>query len=226
MVDPQPFFCQSLTGALSEVPAIEVIGWATDEIEAGRIAEQRSPDVILTEVELSTGSGISLCRRVSDGVRTVVLTRHNEGDVLLDAVAAGAVGCLSHQIDVPQLGSMVERAAEGRFVIVDERLHEALRRASLARASVTPESEPSALLAHLTPREAEVLRLLASGLDNRAIAKRLQLSAHTARTHVGNILRKLGVHSRADAARIALSEERADADTHVLQIRGPELGNP
>jgi DNA-binding NarL/FixJ family response regulator len=78
-------------------------------------------------------------------------------------------------------------------------------------------------MAHLTAREREVLRLLARGLDNQAIAARLQLSTHTARTHVGNILRKLGVHSRADAARIALSQERGDGDTQVLQIRGPEL---
>lgn len=226
VVDPQPFFCESLAAALSEVPAVEVVGWATGELEATGIAEQRSPDVVLTEVELASGSGISLCRRVGDDVRTVVLTRRHEGEVLLDAVAAGAVGCLSHEIDMAELSSMLERAAAGRFVIDEDRLHEALRRASLTRVSVTAESEPAALLANLTAREREVLRLLALGLDNQAIARRLQLSAHTARTHVGNILRKLGVHSRADAARIALSEERADAETHVLQIRGPELGHP
>jgi len=226
VVDPQPFFCESLVAALSQLPAVEVVGWATGELEAARIAEQRFPDVILTEVELAAGSGISLSRRVGDGVRTVVLTRRQEGEVLLDAVAAGAVGCLNHEIDVSELGSMLERAALGRFVIDDDRLHEVLRRASITRVSVTAEREPSALLAHLTAREREVLLLLARGLDNQAIATRLQLSAHTARTHVGNILRKLGVHSRADAARIALSEQRADADADVLQIRGPELGNP
>jgi DNA-binding NarL/FixJ family response regulator len=224
IVDPQPFFCESLAHAMSAISAVEVVGWATDELGAARIAEQGSPDVILTEVELAAGSGISLCRRVAHGVRTVVLTRRHEGEILLDAVAAGAVGCLSHELEVGELGSMVESAAAGRFVIRDDRLHEALRRASLTRVSVT-DGEPSALLTQLTAREREVLALLARGLDNRAIATRLQLSAHTARTHVGNILRKLGVHSRADAARIALSEGRADADTHVLQIRGPELGS-
>ena len=226
VVDPQPFFCESLAAALSQLSPVEVVGWATAELEAAELAEERSPDVILTEVELSPGSGLGLCRRVGDGIRTVVLTRHHEGDVLLEAAAAGSIGCLSHDLDVPELGSMLERVLAGRFVIDDDRLHEALRRASLTRVSLGPEGEQSALLAHLTAREREVLALLARGLDNRAIATRLQLSAHTARTHVGNILRKLGVHSRADAARIALSEERADADTHVLQIRGPELGSP
>jgi DNA-binding NarL/FixJ family response regulator len=223
IVDPQPFFCESLAHALTENTPVEVVGWTTDELEAARIAEQGSPDLILTEVELAAGSGISLCRRVAHGVRTVVLTRRHEGEILLDAVAAGAVGCLSHEIEVGELGSMVEGAAGGSFVIKDDRLHEALRRASLTRVSVTPDGEPSALLTQLTAREREVLALLARGLDNRAIATRLQLSAHTARTHVGNILRKLGVHSRADAARIAFSDEHADAD--VLQIRGPELGS-
>jgi DNA-binding NarL/FixJ family response regulator len=227
IVDPQPFFCESLAVALSEATStVEVIGWATSELEAAEIADERSPDVILTEVDLAAGSGISLCRRAGDKARTVVLTRRQEGEVLLDAVSTGATGCLSHETDVTGLGSMLERAGAGGFVIDQDRLHETLRRAAVSRVVVSAAGEPSALLSNLTSREREVLRLVARGLNNQAIATRLQLSAHTARTHVGNILRKLGVHSRADAARIALSEERADADTHVLQIRGPELGSP
>jgi DNA-binding NarL/FixJ family response regulator len=219
VVDPQPFFCEALRAALSDSNEVDVVGCATDETEAERLVVERSPDVVLTEVELATGSGINLIRRIGVGARGVVLTRRHEGDVLLDAVAAGAMGCLNHDLEPRELTAMVARVADGEFVIGHDRLHDALRRASAARG-VGPGSSRLALL---TGREREVLHLLARGLDNQAIAARLHLSAHTARTHVGNILRKLGVHSRADAARLALRE--ADTDTHVLRIRGPDLGS-
>jgi DNA-binding NarL/FixJ family response regulator len=220
VVDPQPFFCEALRTALGRADGIDVVGSVTDELEADKMVDDLAPDVVLTEVELAGGSGLSLARRLGGRARTVVLTRRHEGDVLLDAVAAGAIGCLGHDCDPAQLAALLHRATGGGFVLDQDRLHATLRRASAARASLGG----SPKLAALTAREREILQLLARGLDNQAIARQLHLSAHTARTHVGNILRKLGVHSRADAARLALSEGQADADTHVLRIRGPDLG--
>jgi DNA-binding NarL/FixJ family response regulator len=221
IVDPQPFFGDALSEALAGNPDVEVVGCTTDELEAARMASRHSPDIVLTEVELAAGSGLSLARRLADGVRTIVLTRGLEGDVLLDAVAAGAVGCLSHDLDPGELAEIVDRAGDGEFVVDHSRLHQTLKRASAARQQ---QGLGSPRLALLTAREREVLQLLARGLDNRAIAGQLHLSAHTARTHVGNILRKLGVHSRADAAWVALQEGQAQRDTDVLRIRGPDLG--
>jgi DNA-binding NarL/FixJ family response regulator len=220
LVDPQPFFCEALRTALAEAEGVEVVGHATDELEAEGMARESPPDVILTEVELAGGSGLSLSRRLGDGPRTVVLTRRHEGDVLLDAVAAGAIGCLGHEVDLVELTALIGTAATGGFVVDQDRLHATLKRASLA---LTQQGTSSSLAA-LTAREREVLQLLARGLDNEAIARQLHLSAHTARTHVGNILRKLNVHSRADAARLALREGQAATRTHVLRIRGPDLG--
>lgn len=220
VVDPQPFFCEALRAALDHADGIEVIGCLGDELEAERMTTDLAPDVVLTEIELAGGSGLSLSRRLGDRSRTVILTRRHEGDVLLDAVSAGAMGCLGHDCDPTELAGALQRVADGRFVIDERRLHGTLKRASLARAQIGG----SPKLAALTAREREILQLLARGLDNQAIAKQLHLSTHTARTHVGNILRKLGVHSRAEAARLALKEGHADADAHVLRIRGPELG--
>jgi DNA-binding NarL/FixJ family response regulator len=219
IVDPQPFFCESLVAALSGDPGIEVVGWATDELQADRLSSQRSPDVVLTEVDLAGGSGLSLVRRIGRQTKTVILTRGHEGDILLDAVGAGAAGCLSHELELEALTSHLARVAEGGFAIDPDRLFGSLQRAS-AQAERGPGSPKLALL---TPREREVLTLLARGLDNQAIARKLHLSTHTARTHVGNILRKLEVHSRADAARIALREGQTESDTDVLRIRGPDL---
>lgn len=220
VVDPQPFFCQALRTALGHADGVEVVGCATDELEAEKMVGDLAPDVVLTEVALAGGSGLSLARRLADRVATVVLTRGHEGDVLLDAVSAGAMGCLGHGCGSPELAEAIHRAADGRFVLEESRLHATLKRASIARAPISG----SPKLAALTAREREVLQLLARGLDNQAIADQLYLSAHTARTHVGNILRKLGVHSRAEAARLALRDGQADSDTHVLRIRGPDLG--
>jgi two-component system, NarL family, nitrate/nitrite response regulator NarL len=222
IVDPQPFFCDALSEAISGHPDVEVVGCTTDELEAARLASQLSPDIVLTEIELAAGSGLSLARRLADGARTIILTRGREGDVLLDAVAAGAMGCLSHDLNPRELTRILDRAVEGIFAVDHSRLHETLKRASAARL----QGAGSPRLALLTAREREVLQLLARGLDNRAIGRQLHLSSHTARTHVGNILRKLGVHSRADAAWVALQEGQADPDTDVLRIRGPELGKP
>jgi DNA-binding NarL/FixJ family response regulator len=222
VVDPQPFFCEALRTALDQADGVEVVGCVTDELDADRVAAELSPDVVLTEVELAGGSGLSLARRLGNRARTVVLTRRDEGDVLLDAVSAGAVGCLGHRSDPADLAASLHRASQGDFVLDQDRLHATLKRASSSRVS----EGGSPKLAALTAREREILQLLARGLDNQAIARQLHLSAHTARTHVGNILRKLGVHSRADAARLALREGPADADTHVLRIRGPDLGGP
>lgn len=218
-MDPQPFFCEALSTALTE-EGIEVAGSVTDELEAEGIVAAGRADVVLTEVELAAGSGINLIRRIGDGTRAVVLTRRHEGDILLDAVAAGAVGCLSHDLEPRTLAAMVARAAEGRFVIEEDRLHDALLRASASRGA----SRGPTRLSPLSHREREVLHLVATGLDNDAIGERLHLSANTIRTHVGNILRKLEVHSRADAAHLALQE--AQGDTDVLRIQGPDLGTP
>ena len=218
IVDPQPFFCEALSTALAATDGVEVVGCATDELEADRMASELSPDVVLTEVELAAGSGLSLTRRLGGRARTVILTRRPEGEVLLDAVSAGALGCLGHDAIPAALAESVHRAAEGRFVLDHDHLHATLKRASQARAS----QPGSPRLAALTSREREILQLLARGLDNQAIAEQLHLSSHTARTHVGNILRKLGVHSRAEAARLALRDEQG-SDAHVLRIRGPDL---
>ncbi len=219
IADPEPFFGESLSEALSE--EAEVVGHTTDELDAVNLVSAHAPDIVLSEIGLAAGSGLSLIRRLGEGVRTIVLTRGHEGDVLLDAVAAGAQGCLGHHLEPSQLIPFLERAAGDEFVLEDGRLHDILKRASGARGQPMPGSP---WLGRLTAREREVLQLLSRGLDNRAIARQLHLSPHTARTHVGNILRKLGVHSRADAAWVALQEDLSNTDAHVLRIHGPDLG--
>ena len=220
IVDPQPFFCEALAAALEDGGRVEVVAWTGDEREAEQMTSDLSPDVVLTELRLAPGSGFGVIRRVRERARVVVLTRRDEGDVLLEVAAAGSAGCLGHDLGVDDLPPLVEQALSGRFVVNPDRLGDALRR---ARKVAAPQEIGRPELAGLTSRERDVLDLLARGLDNVAIARKLHLSAHTVRTHVGNILRKLGVHSRAEAARMALHAGAGEPSVRVLRIEGPTL---
>jgi DNA-binding NarL/FixJ family response regulator len=220
VVDPQPFFCESLASALQEDERLEVVGWTADPHDAGRLLSTLGPDVILCELEFATTPTFGLLPR-DDGPKVIVLTRGHEGDALLRVAAAGAGGCIGHDIAVGELCDLVADASAGRFVVNPERLGDALRRAA---TYAEPNTQITGEANKLTIREREVLALLSEGLDNGAIATRLHLSAHTARTHVANILRKLGVGSRAEAARIALRAGAGDPEVSVLRIKGPKLG--
>lgn len=220
IADPQPFFCAALGASLDTDARFEVVGWAADERAAERLAARTRPDVLLCEVSLSPGSGLSLARGLRDRTRALVVTREQIGDVMLDAVEAGALGCVGHDASVAELSAAIENVGAGRFTIDPNRLQAALRRISANRDG---RGEEPAALSRLTPREREVLKLLARGLDNDEIGAQLYLSAHTVRTHVGNILRKLGAHSRAEAARIALRVGVAEPGMRVLRIEGPKL---
>lgn len=216
VVDPHPIFGEALAAALAR-RGKTITGVATREAEAVEMVELNRPDLVLTELELPAGSGLKLIRRVADAVRPIVLTRDAGAASLLDAVEAGAKGWLTHDLPVKRLAELVERDAS--FVVDEARLLDVLKRVANLRHVGGEESR----IARLSPREREVLRLLARGLDNGAIGKSLYLSPHTVRTHVGNILKKLEVHSRADAARLLYRHEHASSDRNVLRISGPRL---
>lgn len=212
-----PAFCESMAAALTR-SGMQVLGWTTDEREAAALAERLEPDLVLTEIELDVGSGLGLARHLRDRTRVIVLTRIDVGEVLLDAVSAGALGCLGHGTDVSDLvANLLDPVPT--FVHDPDELLKTLRRASGLRTAPA-----TARLETLTPREREVLRLLADGLDNEGIATKLSLSPNTIRTHVGRILRKLGIHSRAEATRISLSAKAARGEReNVTRISGPRL---
>lgn len=221
IVDPQPFFCEALATALEDDGRLQVVGWATDAREANRLLSSLTPDVVLCDVGLASLPSTGLLHRARNGPRIIVLTRGHEGDALLPLADAGAAGCIGHGTALSELSALVAEAGSGRFVVDPDRLGEALRRAGAARRGGV-----HADLARLTSREREILDLLTEGLDNPAIAGRLHLSAHTVRTHVGHVLRKLDVRSRAEAARVALRAGAGEPSVSVLRIEGPSFGEP
>jgi two-component system NarL family response regulator len=217
LADPQPFFRHVLTTALRLEDDLDPVGSTDDEEEAIALARQASADLIISEIELGRGSGLHLASRVKGETPVLILTRRSEGEVILDAAASGAVGCVGHSAGLSSLKALVRRTLDGVFCVDATRLREILIDAGRSKIGEDAEAIQS-----LTVREREVLFRLATGADDDSIARSLYISPHTVRTHVGNVLRKLGVHSRSEAARLALAAGlHSDNIAEAIQIEGP-----
>ncbi len=176
---------------------LEVAGEAADGEEAVREAERLRPDVVLMDLVMPRLDGVGAMRELRrrlPGVRVIVLTSYAEDDRLLPAVRAGAAGYLLKTVQPQELARAVRTAHAGGALLdpgVAARLVEAL--------AAKPEGEAPPP-ERLTPREREVLVLIAGGLSNKRIARELGVAEKTVKTHVGHVLAKLGVADRTQAA--------------------------
>jgi DNA-binding NarL/FixJ family response regulator len=199
----QPLFAEVLRVALGDRGGYEVVGSCSSLGDLHAEVERCKPDVVLMDVVSDQQDGLAVLRELRQAApRTavLVLSAAQDAALLSEVMSAGAAGFLSFEADMSDVISAVRAAADGQVVLSGRRL-EALVRHLAQRAAPTPPSGPGG---RLTEREAEVLVLLASGASTNAIAASLFISAHTARTHVQNVLMKLGVHSRLEAAAYAV----------------------
>jgi DNA-binding NarL/FixJ family response regulator len=199
----QPLFAEVLRVALDQRPGYEVVGRCSSLGDLRAEVERCRPDVVLMDVVSEHHDGVAVLselRRAVPRTAVLVLSAALDAPLLSDVMSAGAAGFLSFQADVTEVVDAVSAAAQGQVVLSGRRL-EALVRHLSARGAAGPPCGPGG---RLTDREAEVLRLLASGTSTVEIARRMFISAHTARTHVQHVLMKLGVHSRLEAAAYAV----------------------
>ena len=169
-------------------------------------SEGRRPDVVLMDLEMKPVDGIESSRQVRDrydDVEVVALTSFGEEERIHAALAAGASGYLLKDSDADDVAAAVRAAHRGEL-----RLDPAVSQRLMSSLRAGPRDD---LTAELTPRELDVLRLVGAGESNKGIAAALQISERTARTHVSNILGKLGVSSRTQAALWAVREGLADS---------------
>ncbi len=196
VVDDHPVVRQGLRSFLSSREGIEVVGEAADgEAALGELRRLR-PDVVLMDLVMPGAGGVAAIRRITaeyPEVRTLVLTSFSSEDDVIPAVAAGAVGYLLKDVAPDELEAAVRAAFRREATLSPEVMTRVM--AEVARSSAM-----TAELDGLTPREIDVLRLLAAGRSNRALATELYVSERTVKAHVSNILAKLHVTDRTQAA--------------------------
>jgi NarL family two-component system response regulator LiaR len=208
IADDHAILRKGIRALLSTEPDIEVVGEASDGAEALAQAEALQPDVILMDLVMPKMDGIEATRQVTasqQGRRVLVLTSFAADDKVFPAIKAGALGYILKDTGPDDLVRAIRQVHRGEPTLEPE-----IARKVLFELAQPPKQPPTP--DPLTPREMDVLRLLAQGKSNREIADELVLAELTVRTHVSNILGKLHLANRTQAALYALKEGLATLD--------------
>ena len=217
VADDQSAVREGLVLLLGTLPGIVVTGQAADGNAAVDLVAAANPQVVLMDLNMPGADGVSATRRITadhPGTRVVVLTTYADDESIIGALQAGALGYLTKDATRAEIGRAVLAAAAGQAVLdpgVQQRLlSAAARSAGLPGSPGSAQASGSPGDGDLTPREAEVLRLIAAGASNREIARALFVSEATVKTHVNRIFAKTGSRDRAAAMRYAYAHGYAE----------------
>lgn len=200
IADDHPLFREGLLAALSAIPAVEVVGEAGDGTDAVAQARQLKPDIVVMDLHMPELSGVEACRQIRRDLpdSVVLMLTMVEGDAsIAAALRAGAHGYLLKGADRSEIARAVEVVADGGIYLP------AALASRMPKLLSAAGSQEDPALPQLTPREREVLDLVACGQSNAAIAARLYLSPKTVRNLVSNVFGKLHARDREHAIRLA-----------------------
>jgi len=205
IADDHPFVRHGLRTYLETLDDLEVVGEASDGAEAVELAGQLLPEVVLMDLVMPELDGVEATRAIraaSPATKVIVLTSFDDDEKVFPAIKAGAAGYLLKDVHPTELAEAVRKASRG----------EALLAPSVAARLMQEVSGERPPAAGLTERELEVLRLIARGMSNKLIARELVVSEKTVKTHVSNILAKLHLADRTQAALYAVREGIAELE--------------
>jgi len=208
-------------GLLATQPDFAVAGTAGDGAEAVRMCRELHPDVVLMDVRMPGMDGIEATRQLAclpdGGPRVLILTTFDLDEYVYDALCAGASGFLLKDVTAERLFEAVRVVAAGEALLAPTVTRRLISEFARLRPHTT--AAPTARLAALTPRETQVLRLVAEGLSNPEIAARLVVTEETVKTHVSRVLGKLGLRDRTQAVVTAY-------ESGLVVPRSPGRGEP
>jgi len=212
VVDDQALVREGLMTLLEAAPDITPVAAAADGEEAVALSSRHRPDVVLMDLRMPRLDGVEATRRIREAqpdTEIVVLTTHADDDSILDALRAGARGYLTKDAGIAEISRAVHAAAD-HHALLDPVVQSRLIAAAGAGAARRPTPPPASLPDDLTPREAEVLSLIARGLSNGEIAETLVVSEATVKTHINHLFAKIGARDRAQAVHYAYTHGLAD----------------
>ena len=211
VADDQSAVREGLVLLLGTLPGIAVIGEAEDGEAAIEAVAMKNPQVVLMDLNMPRCDGVEATRRIRAShprTQVVVLTTYSDDDSIIAALQAGALGYLTKDATRAEIGRAVLAAAAGQAVL-DPAVQQRLLSAAVRAPAAVP-AGPAPADDDLTPREAEVLRLIAAGKSNREIARALFVSEATVKTHVNRIFAKTGSRDRGQAVHYAYQHGYAD----------------
>ncbi len=203
LADSQPLFNEALEALLSRGTTHQVVGRCSSMTETFTVVSRLRPDLVLVDASLGLAGSPSLVVQILEAhpeVKVVVLGDDRDPDLLLAAIRAGAAGVVGKTHGAATVLRVTSAVMAGEAAVPRSMLLEVTRR--MASGGRTTDS----LISRLSPRERQVLSLLSRGWDNTRIAGELFISQHTVRTHIQNILEKLGMHSKLEAATFAMQQ--------------------
>ena len=217
VADDQSAVREGLVLLLGTLPGIAVIGEAEDGEAAVEAVATKNPQVVLMDLNMPRCDGVEATRRIRAShprTQVVVLTTYSDDDSIIAALQAGALGYLTKDATRAEIGRAVLAAAAGQAVL-DPAVQQRLLSAAVRAPAAVP-AGPAPGDDDLTPREAEVLRLIAAGKSNREIARALFVSEATVKTHVNRIFAKTGSRDRGQAMRYAYQHGYAEPPQNLL----------
>jgi DNA-binding NarL/FixJ family response regulator len=212
VADDQGLVREGLTTLLGAAAEIEPVAAARDGLEAVEMCAAHRPDVVLMDLRMPNMDGVEATRLIREQhpeVEVVVLTTHADEASILDALGAGARGYLTKDAGITEIARAIHAAAAHQ-TLLDPVVHQQLIAAATARAGRAQPGPPATLPDELTPREAEVLGLIAEGLSNCEIAARLVVSEATVKSHINHLFAKIGARDRAQAVHYAYTHGLAN----------------